>query len=214
MQMLRSESSVAVCLWEIFSLGGMPYEGYSNKELARRIVEEEMRLEKPSRCSDMIYELMLECWSLNPEDRPTFKEIYERMITSNMEVLSSHEDAVYRKQFGNLTPSQPRNSKRKFSTQASIIVPSPHPEPKDPKISFAKNSSLKQPNATTSEPNLNSQKGKERRRESNEEGFKKTFKSSPLANEIVIPQTTSGDTEYSNATEDSNEGSRPPNYEN
>eukprot|EP01117_Protostelium_nocturnum_P003081 TRINITY_DN14024_c0_g1_i1.p1 TRINITY_DN14024_c0_g1~~TRINITY_DN14024_c0_g1_i1.p1 ORF type:complete len:647 (-),score=226.93 TRINITY_DN14024_c0_g1_i1:62-2002(-) len=131
---LRNESlpasdvwSFAVCLWEIFTLGSTPYEGISNKEVAKQVVEDGLRLERVPRCSPETYELMTMCWKLNPEERPDFQEIYERMMISNTDVLSSHEDRGYKKQLG--TPTVVRaNSKKKYgngNAPTSTVITSP-----------------------------------------------------------------------------------------
>jgi len=33
------------------------------------------RLEKPDNCAPEVYEIMLECWNEDPQDRPTFSQL-------------------------------------------------------------------------------------------------------------------------------------------
>eukprot|EP01117_Protostelium_nocturnum_P017460 TRINITY_DN7104_c0_g1_i2.p1 TRINITY_DN7104_c0_g1~~TRINITY_DN7104_c0_g1_i2.p1 ORF type:complete len:276 (-),score=73.40 TRINITY_DN7104_c0_g1_i2:110-937(-) len=86
--------SFAICCWEIMMLGKLPYEGISNKEVARRVANEGLKLTKPPRCSEDMFALLSDCWNLDPELRPTFKSIYKRMIEINPEVLTAHQDTV------------------------------------------------------------------------------------------------------------------------
>jgi hypothetical protein len=40
------------------------------------------RLQQPEACPDTTYELMLSCWSLEPENRPTFLALYTTFLES------------------------------------------------------------------------------------------------------------------------------------
>jgi serine/threonine protein kinase len=72
--------SFAVLLWEIFSLGEWPYAKISeNSEILKHIQEEGRRLSKPAVCPDKIYQLMLRCWSNDPNERPPFDQIYNEL---------------------------------------------------------------------------------------------------------------------------------------
>ncbi|OZC04865.1 hypothetical protein X798_08167 [Onchocerca flexuosa] len=70
--------SFGVLLWEIFSLGYMPYPGRSNQEVMSLIVNGG-RLEPPNGIPDQIYTLMLACWSTADTDRPHFDGIIENL---------------------------------------------------------------------------------------------------------------------------------------
>ncbi|CAB3261227.1 unnamed protein product [Arctia plantaginis] len=72
----------AVLLWEIATLGGFPYAELSNYQVPP-FLSEGGRLPKPNRASPRLYELMTECWSENPEHRPTFAEIVEKLTLQN-----------------------------------------------------------------------------------------------------------------------------------
>ncbi|GMS91568.1 hypothetical protein PENTCL1PPCAC_13743, partial [Pristionchus entomophagus] len=60
-----------VVLWEICTLGGFPYPTVSDSDLLPHLTQGQ-RLEKPISCSDDIYNIMIMCWSANPNHRPTF----------------------------------------------------------------------------------------------------------------------------------------------
>jgi len=66
-------------MWEIFRYGSIPYYGMSNKEVIEKVVEEDYRLPSPENCPEEIYQWMLECWNKEPEERPSFKELYNRI---------------------------------------------------------------------------------------------------------------------------------------
>ncbi|CAG0886521.1 unnamed protein product [Cyprideis torosa] len=68
--------SYGVVLWEIATLGDLPYRDRTVAEVAQMTVEERV-LERPDGCPLEIYELMLRCWAPNPDSRPSFKTIVE-----------------------------------------------------------------------------------------------------------------------------------------
>ncbi|XP_026679377.1 ALK tyrosine kinase receptor isoform X1 [Diaphorina citri] len=70
--------SYGVLLWEIMSLGYMPYTGCANKEVMQ-LVKGGGRLEPPSNCPLPIYAIMTSCWNPDPEKRPNFGMLLERM---------------------------------------------------------------------------------------------------------------------------------------
>nr|AIF28001.1 insulin-like growth factor 1 receptor [Monopterus albus]AIN42398.1 insulin-like growth factor 1 receptor [Monopterus albus] len=66
--------SFGVVLWEIATLAEQPYQGLSNEQVLRFVMEGGL-LEKPQNCPDMLFELMRTCWQYNPKMRPSFVEI-------------------------------------------------------------------------------------------------------------------------------------------
>lgn len=70
--------SFGVLLWEIMSMGYMPYTGCSNKEVMD-LVARGGRLDRPANCPDPIYGLMTQCWDPAAECRPSFATILERL---------------------------------------------------------------------------------------------------------------------------------------
>ncbi|KAM3967419.1 SH2 ankyrin repeat kinase [Aphomia sociella] len=77
--------SYGITLWEMFSLGNQPYGEMRGAE-AIQLVESGQRLERPSKCPDEIYNVMLDCWAYNPDQRPTFTKL--------VDVFSQHPDYV------------------------------------------------------------------------------------------------------------------------
>ena len=75
-----SESDVwsfGVVLWEIFTLGLVPYYELSNQEVVRAVCQKGRRLPQPPGCPLDIYQLMLECWDNQPEERPVFRRLWK-----------------------------------------------------------------------------------------------------------------------------------------
>uniref|UniRef100_A0A3P8XUN3 Tyrosine-protein kinase receptor n=1 Tax=Esox lucius TaxID=8010 RepID=A0A3P8XUN3_ESOLU len=70
--------SFGVLLWEIFSLGYMPYPSRSNQEVLE-FVTSGGRMDPPKNCPGPVYRIMTQSWQHQPEDRPNFSTILERI---------------------------------------------------------------------------------------------------------------------------------------
>ncbi|XP_051941610.1 ALK tyrosine kinase receptor isoform X1 [Hippocampus zosterae] len=70
--------SFGVLLWEIFSLGYMPYPSRSNQEVLD-FVTNGGRMDPPKNCPGPVYRIMTQSWQHQPEDRPNFSTILERI---------------------------------------------------------------------------------------------------------------------------------------
>ncbi|CAH3034749.1 unnamed protein product [Porites lobata] len=70
--------SFGVLLWETFSYGNTPYPGLSNRE-TRDKVENGYRMPAPAETPAPVYQLMKDCWTVDPEKRPRFSEILRRL---------------------------------------------------------------------------------------------------------------------------------------
>lgn len=68
-----------VLLWEIASLGKTPYKKKDLRNLIIEIHDDGYRMPRPSHCTPELYAVMLECWSLQPHDRPTFGALMPRL---------------------------------------------------------------------------------------------------------------------------------------
>jgi proto-oncogene tyrosine-protein kinase ROS len=82
--------SFGVLCWEVFSFGETPYSKWSIYDLVCDLVRGK-RLEQPSSCPPEMYvvretskyisshlvsfDVISQCWSLDPKDRPTFRRI-------------------------------------------------------------------------------------------------------------------------------------------
>ena len=70
--------SFGILMWEIFYLGeALPYADVSGLPELRNYLENGQRLERPLLCPQSIYDLMLRCWELLYQFRPTFPKSKE-----------------------------------------------------------------------------------------------------------------------------------------
>ncbi|XP_060583179.1 uncharacterized protein LOC132739481 isoform X2 [Ruditapes philippinarum] len=80
--------SFGVVLWEIFSLGDIPYTG-KDIDLPKRLEEGE-RLEQPEHCDDTWYAVMKKCWSYEASKRPTFESVRQEL--DNLHSAANSDD--------------------------------------------------------------------------------------------------------------------------
>ncbi|KAM4828970.1 leukocyte tyrosine kinase receptor [Thomomys bottae] len=82
--------SFGILLWEIFSLGYTPYPGRTNQEVLDFVVAGS-RMDPPRSCPGPVYRIMTQCWQQQPELRPNFASILERLqyCTQDPDVLNS-----------------------------------------------------------------------------------------------------------------------------
>ncbi|MGH0125397.1 UNVERIFIED_CONTAM: hypothetical protein FKN15_028333 [Acipenser sinensis] len=100
--------SYGILLWEIFSLGGTPYPGMVVDSSFYNKIKSGYRMTKPEHANNEVYEMMMRCWSSEPEKRPSFcslsdtvasllpveyKKSYEKV---NRDFLKSDHPAVTR----------------------------------------------------------------------------------------------------------------------
>ncbi|XP_045205164.2 vascular endothelial growth factor receptor 1-like isoform X2 [Mercenaria mercenaria] len=71
--------SYGIFLWEVFSLGGSPYPGIDLNDKFIGLLKDGYRMEQPPQANQDIYNVMLACWEVDPEDRPTFTQLVNVM---------------------------------------------------------------------------------------------------------------------------------------
>ncbi|XP_069117967.1 ALK tyrosine kinase receptor-like isoform X2 [Argopecten irradians] len=88
--------SFGILLWEIFSMGYMPYPGRTNQDVMQ-FVTTGGRLEPPDNCPLPIYQLMSICWAAIPETRPIFTELLEHLerCIQNPDVVNAQLPVFY-----------------------------------------------------------------------------------------------------------------------
>ncbi|CAH1274526.1 FGFR3 [Branchiostoma lanceolatum] len=79
--------SFGIVLYEIATLGGSPYPGMPTAGLVDQL-KSGYRMYQPDDCPDPLYNLMLQCWSLDPEERPFFGKLAAVLD----DLFSSHVD--------------------------------------------------------------------------------------------------------------------------
>uniref|UniRef100_A0A671YZQ2 Tyrosine-protein kinase receptor n=1 Tax=Sparus aurata TaxID=8175 RepID=A0A671YZQ2_SPAAU len=70
--------SFGVVLWEISTLAEQPYQGLSNEQVLKFVMDGGF-LDRPDNCADRLHNLMQMCWQYNPKMRPAFQEIIEML---------------------------------------------------------------------------------------------------------------------------------------
>jgi RYK receptor-like tyrosine kinase len=69
--------SCGVFLWECFSLCAQPYDNIDPFDLGDYLFKSEQnRLQKPLHCPNELFDLYKKCWLINPENRPSLKEVF------------------------------------------------------------------------------------------------------------------------------------------
>ena len=81
--------SFGITLYEILNYGVTPYVGMTNEEVIEKVVTD-YRLPCLDNCPDEIYQMMLKCWDKVPEQRPTFRFIYETLQRIYEEISGHH----------------------------------------------------------------------------------------------------------------------------
>ncbi|KAI9558888.1 hypothetical protein GHT06_015678 [Daphnia sinensis] len=76
--------SYGILLWEIFSLGKVPYPGMDVSHQLVKEIQNGYRMEKPENATNTIGKIMMDCWKTDPKERPTFRQIQE-MIQDHIE---------------------------------------------------------------------------------------------------------------------------------
>lgn len=70
--------SFGVLIYEMFSLGKVPYNLMSNNEITE-FLESGQRLERPENATEEIYGIMSACWEKDVEKRPNFVNLIETL---------------------------------------------------------------------------------------------------------------------------------------
>nr|AAS79436.1 vascular endothelial growth factor receptor [Podocoryna carnea] len=126
--------SYGIVLWEAFTLGGSPYPGLPTEDLFG-FLEDGKRMERPEICPKSVFEIMSDCWTKSPYDRPMFSQIYDRLtnvLKHNVPSDSDYLDFTDAKENDYLTPDIKANSNEyleasaeNFSPKGQTYVPPP-----------------------------------------------------------------------------------------
>ena len=76
--------SYGVTLWELYSAGCRPYEGFADHDLVELIVARQLLPCPPPPAqtavgTSRVFSLMIDCWAPEPGDRPTFGDVLARL---------------------------------------------------------------------------------------------------------------------------------------
>ncbi|KAM9003541.1 tyrosine-protein kinase FRK isoform 2-T2 [Sarcophilus harrisii] len=67
--------SFGILLYEIITYGKMPYPGMTGMQVIQKL-DQNYRLPQPDNCPLELYNIMLQCWNVDPKDRPTFESLH------------------------------------------------------------------------------------------------------------------------------------------
>lgn len=71
--------SYGIVVWEMVTFSAYPYQGLSNDEVIKRVVNG-FTMPRPDNCPDKLFNIMERCWRRNDRDRPAFNEIIEYLL--------------------------------------------------------------------------------------------------------------------------------------
>ena len=70
--------SYGILLYELVTLGATPYQGMSHFQVVTEVRDKRYRMPKPAGlCTDQFYSIILKCWHEVPDNRPTFRALYD-----------------------------------------------------------------------------------------------------------------------------------------
>ena len=71
--------SFGILLWELITKGSLPYPNMITQQVCDA-VPKGYRMPKPEDCPEPFYQIMLDCWKLNDDERPTFNSIQHQLL--------------------------------------------------------------------------------------------------------------------------------------
>ncbi|XP_023245090.1 vascular endothelial growth factor receptor 1, partial [Copidosoma floridanum] len=86
--------SFGVVLWELFTLGEIPYAGVGFEVMYQKLVRG-YRMTQPAYATDDIYNIMLHCWEEEPTLRPSFTMLVERIGKLLQNDIKTHFLRIY-----------------------------------------------------------------------------------------------------------------------
>ncbi|XP_070549782.1 tyrosine-protein kinase JAK2-like isoform X2 [Ptychodera flava] len=90
-----------IVLWEIFTRGLTPYQGFKQTDVVTKL-KQGFRLLRPDSCDEDVYNIMLPCWRRRPIDRPTFTSLLSALKNMREKEELESQDYSYGKQYTKL----------------------------------------------------------------------------------------------------------------
>ena len=66
--------SFGIVIYEVITYGWFPYPGMTNEQVLEAL-QQGYRMPRPMGCPDKLYNIMLDCWREEPDNRPTFETL-------------------------------------------------------------------------------------------------------------------------------------------
>nr|XP_046228936.1 tyrosine-protein kinase SRK2 [Scatophagus argus] len=85
--------SFGILLYEIITFGQTPYPGMSNNQVVQKILQG-YRMPCPPNCPKVMYNIMLDCWRENEQERPTFETLQWKLEDFFDLDVTSYDDAA------------------------------------------------------------------------------------------------------------------------
>ncbi|CAF4127347.1 unnamed protein product [Rotaria sp. Silwood2] len=85
--------SMGVLMWEAYSKGSIPFQSYINDDDIRQCRLNNEKLSKPNECSQKVWNIIHDCWYLEPELRYNFTDMQYRI--SNAQIISPQNENQY-----------------------------------------------------------------------------------------------------------------------
>jgi len=112
----------AVCMWEILTMGKKPFQGIANTDVIDQI-ENDVRLPLPGAyCPKRLFDLLLECWSYEPTNRPNFIQIESRLKSILKEERTNSNSHIHVKDLLHSNEQVLLTSKSNTSSTASSLM--------------------------------------------------------------------------------------------
>ncbi|XP_048348429.1 tyrosine-protein kinase FRK [Sphaerodactylus townsendi] len=70
--------SFGILLFEIITYGKMPYSGMMGPQVIQKL-DQGYRIPQPENCPQELYNIMLQCWNVEPQERPTFETLHWKL---------------------------------------------------------------------------------------------------------------------------------------
>jgi serine/threonine protein kinase len=112
----------AVCMWEILTMGKKPFQGIANTDVIDQI-ENGVRLPLPgTHCPKRLFDILQECWSYEPTNRPNFIQIETRLKSILNEERMNNNSHIHFKDLSFSNEQIPLTSKSSSSSATSSLI--------------------------------------------------------------------------------------------
>ena len=74
--------SMGTLMWEACSNGEIPYGSIEDDNDVREIKISNERLPRPTICGNQLWDIINDCWNINPQDRPCFRSLKRHLSRS------------------------------------------------------------------------------------------------------------------------------------
>jgi len=82
-----------ILMFEIMSYGRVPYEDMDNREVVAAVTKG-YRLPCPNSCPKALYDVMFGCWHTDPNERPSFLDLHDRLAVLENQIPTLQEFEV------------------------------------------------------------------------------------------------------------------------